>query len=71
MVVTLANLNLWIVLINTRANRSGLSEIEWSAFDRPQLTGWNQARIDGRDPITMNLQFMPRISLMPWPARLK
>ena len=48
MIVTLAELELFVVLANAGANRCGRVKIKWCSLDRTQFTGRYQAAVHRR-----------------------
>src|SRR5215475_11519462 len=55
-VVAAAELQLLVVLIDARADRRGLCEVERRAFDAPQFACRDQSRVDRREAVGVDRQ---------------
>src|SRR5262245_17760329 len=57
-IVSLAKLELFVVLVNATANLLLVAEIEWSGADTLELAGWNRSGISRSKPARINPQLM-------------
>jgi len=60
MIVTSAKLQLLVIIPDPSSDRGRLVEIERCAGDGLQLTGWNQALVDGGEFAGLDHQFVPQ-----------
>src|SRR6516164_1251662 len=60
MIVTSTKLQLLVVIPDPSSDRGRLVEIERCARDGSQLSGWNQALVDGGELAGLDHQFVPQ-----------
>ena len=59
-IIAVSQNQLFIVLVDAFADRSGLAEVHGRALDRPQLAGRNQGLVHRRKPVSVEQEMVPK-----------
>ena len=70
MIVTAAQTQLLILIVDAAADRMRRAEVKWRARDGTHFTRGNQGGIDRREAICIDLQCLPQNRTQASPVRL-
>src|SRR3984885_11842839 len=70
-VVSQAQPQLLILRIDPLADGMSRSKIEWRVLHRLQLSGWNQRRVNRREPCSIDLHHMPQNLPLPLACKVE
>src|SRR6185503_39811 len=57
-IITTGHLQLFVVVVDARADGCRTVEIHWRVHNRTDFTGWNQSLLHGRETVSLDRQFM-------------